>query len=303
MAVLVTGSSGFLGKALTYRLTGARHKVYGLSRHPLSGENLMPLTGDITQPNLGLKSVPSDITMCYHLAAIHRLGENQAEEIWETNVGGTANVIEFCKKYEIPRLAFVSSAYTFARNSYEKSKMVCESLVLNSGIPRKTIFKPSVIMPSEGIAYPGHFLQFVLLVVKLHKRAEAIRQVVEGKMRLPVIRPVFRVPGNPDGTLNLIKIDDVAKVMAEIEDEGTFWLTNPNPPRLGELATWVGESILLDLRIEPKFKPTPIEATFQKMAKAFGPYLFGDDFPTDLTQAQPINREFIHNTIKMTLLG
>jgi len=303
MAVLVTGGSGFLGKALVSKLTRKGHKVYCLSRHPLSGENLVPLTGDITKPNLGLKKVPSDITVCYHLAAIHRLGENQAEEIWETNVGGTANVIEFCKKHEIPRLAFVSSAYTQGRNPYERSKACCEWMVRNSGIPKVTILKPSIIMGTPQHFYPGHVSQFAMLLIKVHERAEIVRRKMEGTLRLPVLRPVFRLRANPTGRLNLISIEDVAWAIAEIDKPGTYWLTHPNPPTIGQLAEWIGDMIMVDIRIEPLFKPTPIESMFQKMAKAFEPYMWGDDFPSHLKDVQPINRDLIHNTIKMTLLG
>jgi len=303
MAVLVTGSSGFLGKALVKLLVRNNHKVYGLSRHPLSGDNLVPLTGDITQPNLGLKKVPSDITVCYHLAAIHRLGENKAEEIWETNVGGTANVIEFCKKHEIPQLAFVSSAYTQGRNPYERSKACCEWMVRNSGIPKTTILKPSIIMGTRQHFYPGHVSQFIALLIKVHERAEVVRRKIEGSLRLPVMEPVFRLRANPEGKLNLISIEDVAKAIVDIREPGIFWLTHPTPPTIGQIVDWVSEFIMVRVRIEPIFRANVVEAMFQKMAKAFEPYLWGDNFPTDLTQAQPINREFIHNTIKMTLLA
>jgi nucleoside-diphosphate-sugar epimerase len=301
MAALVTGGSGFLGKALIKKLQGKGKRIYCLSRHPIGGENIVPLTGDITQPNLGLKKVPEDIAAIYHLAAIHRLGDNQADEIWETNIGGTANVIEFCEKYEIPHLLFVSSAYTFARNSYEKSKMVCESLVMNSHIPKKTIFKPSVIMPTKEQVYPGHFLQFVGLLVKIHKRAETIRRYLESKLRLPVLRPVFRIPGNPDGYLNLVGVEDVAKAMVEIKKSGIFWLCHPSPPILQQLATWIGEVILLDIKIEPQFEATPLELTFQKLGAAFLPYVWGDSFKSDI-EAAPIDREFVQQAILNYLL-
>ncbi len=303
MAILVTGSSGFLGKALTYRLTRAGHNVYGLSRHPLSGENLVPLSGDITRPNLGLKEIPKDIAATYHLAAVHRLGENQSEEIWQTNVGGTANVIEFCKKHEIPRLIFVSSAYTHGRNPYERSKAVCEWMVRNSGIPKVTILKPSIIMGTPQHFYPGHVSQFIALLIKVHERAEVVRRKIEGSLQLPVLRPVFRLSANPEGRLNLISIEDVANAIAEIEQPGTFWLTHPEPPTIGMLVEWISELLMVDIKIEPLFKPSPVEAAFQKLAKAFEPYLWGDDFPSNLTDVEPIDREFIYNTIKLTLFG
>lgn len=302
--VLLVGGSGFLGKALTPFLLAKGHRVYSLSRHPPApADNLIPLDGDILLPNLGLKEVPDDISAVHHLAAIHRLDESKAAETWETNVLGTENVVLFCEEHKIPHLFFTSTAYVCGRNSYERSKSICESMVMRSAISKKTIFKPSIIMPTENQAYFGHFIQFALLVVKVHQRAEMIRRYLEGELRLPVLRPSFRVLGNPDGYLNLVALDDVVTAMAEIEDEGTFWLTNPSPPKIKELAEWIGEVILVDIKIAPLFKPTPIEATFQRMAKAFSPYLWGDNFSCDLQDVFPITKEFIQGTIKRTLIG
>lgn len=302
MNLLVTGASGFIGAALVERLLEQGHRVWGLSRHPsTAGWNPVSLVGDITKPNLSLNKVPEHIGAIYHLAGIHRLGKDKDGAIWETNVLGTQNVIDFCKGHGIPRLYFISTAYTGGWNVYERSKSLCELKIKKSGIPHTTIFKPSVVMGTEEHPYPGHFSQFVSAVVKIHQRAELIRRKIEGTLHLPVIEPVFRIRGNPQGTLNLVPVDMVAQAIANIKVAGTFWLTNPTPPTLSQLVEWVGEFILVRMKIEPEFKPTPIEAQFIKMAKSFAPYLQGDDFPSDL-ESCPITREFIHDTIKRSLL-
>jgi len=308
MAILVTGASGFVGQTLLPLLLEKGHKVYGLSRHPPApAKNLIPLVGDITQPSLGLKpeEVPRDIQAIYHLAGIHSLREEDKDDsIWMTNVAGTQNVLDFCVHHDITRIYFASTAYTLGRNPYEKSKIINEEYINKYGERQGlkiTIFKPSIIMGTAEHPYPGHFSQFVSLVIKLHQRAEIIRRKIEGTLRLPVIEPVFRVRGNPAGTLNLVTVDAVAEAMANIDKQGTFWLTNAEPPTLGQLVEWVGEFIMVDMRIEPDFRPTPIEAAFQKMAAAFEPYLQGDDFPSDLKEC-PITKEFVHETIKRSIL-
>ncbi|MBA7608836.1 ADP-L-glycero-D-manno-heptose-6-epimerase [subsurface metagenome] len=303
MAILVTGASGFLGTALVSKLLAKGHSVYGLSRHPPEArDNLISLKGDILEPNLGLSEVPEAIRAVHHLAAIHRLGENGKEEIWKTNVLGTKEVIDFCTKYDIPHLYFTSTAYTQGRNTYERSKALCEWMIKQSHIAKVTIFKPSIVMGTPQHFYPGHFSQFIKLLIKVHPKADLVRRKIEGTLRLPIIEPVFRLKANPGAKLNLVSIATVVDAMAKIEEPGTYWLTHPDAPTLSQLVEWVGEDILLKIKIEYEFKPQPFEIMFEKMSTAFTPYLWGDDFPSDLKKCLPITREFITSTIKRSLL-
>jgi len=306
MAILVTGASGFIGKALIPKLLEKGHRVYGLSRHPPpAGKNIIPRKGDITQPDLGLKDVPANIAAVYHLAGIHSLGEDKDGSIWKTNVEGTKNVLEFCLKHDIPRLYFTSTAYTWPVNPYGLSKIENERAITEFAKEHSielTILKPSIVMGTAEHPYPGHFSRFISAVIRIHRRAELIRRKIEGTLRLPVIEPLFRIKGNPEGKLNLIQIDQVAWGMANIEKAGTFWLTHPDPPTLQQIADWVGEVIMVRMKFEPEFKPTPIEAAFQKMAAAFAPYLQGDNFPSNLQLSPPIIKSFIQETAKRTVL-
>lgn len=308
MNILVTGASGFVGRALIPKLISKGNKVYGLSRHPPeANESLIPLEGDITETGLGLpesllKAVK--ISAVHHLAGIHRLDEERANDIWKTNVEGTRNVLKFCLKNKVTHLYFCSTAFTLGRNTYEKSKVLNEREVkefCSKHHIRLTIFKPSIIMGTPEHPYPGHFSQFIALVIKIHQRAELIRRRLEGNLRLPVIEPVFRIKGNAQGTLNMITVEDVARAMACTSRAGTHWLTNPEPPTLEQLVKWTGEFIMVNISILEEFKATPIEATFQKRAQAFEPYLKGDHFPSDMAIVQPINRQFIQGTIKSLL--
>ncbi|MDD5045407.1 MAG: SDR family oxidoreductase [Dehalococcoidales bacterium] len=302
--ILLTGGSGLIGNALAQKLVEQGHTVYSLSRHPVeSSKNLIGLPGDILEPNLGILAVPAEgFDSCYHLAGLVNLGHDKKGDVYETNFIGTRNVINFCVRYDVPHLYYCSTAYCEGgHNPYERSKKAAELILGKSDIPLKTIFRPSIVMP-EGTSYDGHFFQLVSLIVGVHHRAEVIRRYIEGQMRLPELRPLFRLPGNPDGVLNLIRVDDVARGMADIKDEGTFQIVNDSPPSLSQIADWVGEVILLDFRIEPEFQATPIEAALRRLGYAFIPYLQGDDFKSDLSNCSKIDKRYIQESIKRFLL-
>lgn len=310
MAILLTGGSGFIGKVLTAKLLQKGIKVYSLSRHPPEpADNLIPLVGDITKPNLGLEETPKDITEVFHLAGIHSLRMvDKDKEIYKTNVVGTRNVIDFCQHYAIPKIIFTSTAYTWDDlNPYGQSKTQNEKDIagyIDKYGLNATILKPSIVMGEENIPYRGHFLRFVDMIIKLHRTPDRARRAIESALRLPLLRPLFRIPGTPNAGLNLIKVGDVVNAIANTKNEGTFWIVNNSPPTLSELAKWVGEVINVDIEFQPKFKPSLPEAIFQWKGKPFLPYLHGDDF-THLSniKASPVDRDFIQSTIRSLLKG
>jgi len=247
--------------------------------------------------------VDANITGVYHLAAIAKLGKDNDGSMWRTNVEGTKNVIDFCLRYRIPHLYLCSTAYTSTPNVYGKSKVVCEELVKTSSIPKVTIFKPSIIMDTERF-YPGHFSQFVMLVINTLAKARFTWRKIEETLRLPVLlEPVLRIKGNPEGKINLIQLDQVVRGMSSDDETGTFWLTHPDPPTVQQVCDWVGDYIMVRLKVmAEEFKRMPLEVLFAKKIAAFEPYLQGDDFPSHLQLSPPITREFIEQTVQNFVL-
>lgn len=301
--ILVTGASGFLGGAFIPHLLSQGHTVYGLSRHPPPGsKSLIPLRGNVTEENLGLSYAPSGLNAIYHIAGVLRLGEDRDGSIWETNVTGTKRVIDFCTAHDVEHLYFISTAYTQGRNVYERSKALCEMMVKESKIPKVTIFKPSIVVGTEDHTFHGHVVQYALLVIKVHRRAEIVRRQLEGTILRLSTKPVLRVAGNPQRDLNLIQVDQVAMAMAKIKETGTFWLTHPSPPSVKEVLDGIGEFVRIRISVEPEeFLPMPFESIFNRMSKAFAPYLLGDSFTSDLKDCPPITKDFIRDTIEKTL--
>lgn len=303
MAILVTGGSGFLGTALVKKL--AEEKVYTLSRTPPEPLDNLTLQGDILKENLGLEKVPEDIERVYHLAGIVKLGKDRDGSLWRTNVDGTKNVIDLCLNYDIPHLFFCSTAYTQGRNPYEESKAAAEHIVACSKIPRITIIKPSIIIGSPDNPGPAQNINqwagIVLRIVKIHQKAEAARRQVQDKLALPPLELGLRIEGDPDSTLSLIPVDVVAAGIIGL-GEGTYYLTNPNPPTVQEVADEIGEAISLNIHIMKKFRPSPVERTLHKLLKPFIPYMLNElpfhIFVADLPHVHfRLPRGYIRDTI------
>ena len=284
MKILVTGASGGLGRRLTGKLLEQGHEVWGLFRQQTdylpAGSHFIPCLGDVTLENLGLYETDWEFEACYHLAGTINLSPIDKDNIIrETNLYGTAHVIQFCERYQIPHLYFCSTAFASGlRNPYEQSKSAADLITSHSKIPEVTIFKPSLVLGCGR----QHFSTFVSLLISFHRRAEIIRRRIEGTLRLPVIEPGFRIHGNPQGLLNLVTADAVTTEMVRIQRAGTFWLTNPEPPSLSELAGIVGDFCLINLSFEKEFAGTPFEAGFQRLTRSFQPYLQGDVFPSNM---------------------
>lgn len=287
MAILVTGAGGFLGKNLLPHLLERGSTVYGLYHKPPAPKSSplgQVLIGDITKEGLGIANCPPDIDSLFHLAARVDLTDNK--KVWETNVVGTRNVLSFMKSHNIPRLLFMSTAYTQHKSAYEISKKQAERDVLSARATqglKVCIIKPSIIIGSRENPGTDQTINHVALTIaKVYSRVQAARQKVQDTLALPPLELGFRIKGDPQATLNVIPVGVVVKIAANsIMSEGAYYVTNPNPPLLQEVADEVGDALGLNIQIVKEFRSSPPEKLLEKLIKVFLPYMQGEPrFPT-----------------------
>jgi UDP-glucose 4-epimerase len=110
MRVMVTGSRGFLGRAVVAELESANHKV---TRFDIEdGENILN-SGQVERGMIG-------VDLCIHLAAVADLydAEENVDKCRLVNVEGTRIVADSCHKNRV-RLLFISTVCAYGNNGYD----------------------------------------------------------------------------------------------------------------------------------------------------------------------------------------
>ena len=166
MNILVTGASGFVGKALSLKLLSLGHNVRVLSRRPVTdlvSKGAVSFLGDVSAIN-DISTAFDGVEAVFHIAAkVDMWGDY--EDFFRTNVLGTENVIALCRKNKISNLVFTSSPSVIADGSdlqgidesfpypehyeanYPKTKSMAEQLVIaaNDESLRTIALRPHLI--------------------------------------------------------------------------------------------------------------------------------------------------------------
>jgi dihydroflavonol-4-reductase len=160
MTTLVTGAAGFLGSHVARQLVARGDEVRVLLRpsstnRAIADLSLEYVTGDLRDP-ASLDRAMKGVQRVFHVAADYRLWVKRKQDIYDSNVGGTKNLLEAAKRAGIEQLIYTSTVATLAVDRpqlpnestdakleemighYKRSKWMAEREVLNaakSGLP------------------------------------------------------------------------------------------------------------------------------------------------------------------------
>jgi nucleoside-diphosphate-sugar epimerase len=114
MKILVTGGTGFTGKALVKRLLKERHQVIALDyKEGFKTEELRDLGAEVVIGSVTDKMVVNrsmkDVEVVHHLAAAFREMNVPERYYLEVNVQGTRNVLEAAYEHKIGKFIYCST--------------------------------------------------------------------------------------------------------------------------------------------------------------------------------------------------
>ncbi len=147
--ILVTGGTGFIGRALVRQLAQAGHRVRTLLRPSPRTPNLpLGVPVEVAVASLsderGLRAAMRGVDMIYHMAG----GEAQGgrANLMAVDIEGTRNLVRAAADARIQRLFYLSHLDANSASAFPvlKAKGVAEEAIRHSGLPH-TILRASIL--------------------------------------------------------------------------------------------------------------------------------------------------------------
>ncbi len=179
--ILLTGGAGFFGSILKEELLKQGYICVSIDLKPdtYQHKNFTAIRGDIRNINL-LDKIFSEYKFdaVFHCAALLAHVRKDLKNLWTSNVDGTKNVAELCKKHKVNKIIFISSNCLWAKNFnkpvketeipepaeiYGKSKWEGENILMsykNTDL-KAVIFRCPTIMDEGRLGLLGILFEFI----------------------------------------------------------------------------------------------------------------------------------------------
>jgi len=254
MTTLVTGAAGFLGSHVARQLVARGDDVRVLLRtsstnRAIADLSLEYVTGDLRDP-ASLDRAMKGVKRVFHVAADYRLWARRSREIYDSNVGGTKNLLEAAKRVGVEQLIYTSTVATIAVDRpklpneftdaklqemvghYKRSKWMAEREALNAA---KNGLPVIVAMPTTPVG-PWDW--------KPTPTGKIILDFLNGKM-----------PGYVETGLNFVSVEECAAGHLLLAEKG----------KVGERYLLGGENLTLKAMLDTLAKITGLRAPSLKI--------------------------------------
>jgi dihydroflavonol-4-reductase len=210
MSTLVTGAAGFVGSHVARQLVARGERVRVLLRPSsragaIEGLAVERVHGDLCEA-ASLERALEGVTRVFHVAADYRLWARSPQEIYESNVTGTRNLVEAARRAGVDRFIYTSTVATVAVprpgalpnedtvarldemiGHYKRSKFLAEQEVFRAAVEGLPVV---IVNPTTPVG-PGDW--------KPTPTGRVILDFLNGRM-----------PGYVDTGLNVVPVEDAA---------------------------------------------------------------------------------------------
>jgi farnesol dehydrogenase len=156
MRVLVTGGTGYLGRAVVHALAARGHDIVVFARTAASsGLPGVLVNGDV-RDRAALERAAAGCAAIAHSAALVSIWRRRREDFDDVNVGGLRNVLDVAAAHRISRVLYTSSFLALTprdlqqpieANDYQRTKLAADRLAdehVRNGSPLMRVY-PGVI--------------------------------------------------------------------------------------------------------------------------------------------------------------
>jgi dihydroflavonol-4-reductase len=211
MTALVTGASGFLGSAIVRILLEQGLAVAVLVRPDSDSRNFRDLDvvvhhGDL-RDRQSLESAMNGCQFVFHAAADYRLWARRPQDMYDSNVNGSRNIVEAAAAAGIERLVYTSSVAVLGINADRSPSNEDTPVTVDDMIGH---YKRSKYLAEEAVhETAGRLgLSYVVTNPSTPVGPRDVKPTPTG--RIIVDAATGKIPAFVDTGLNVVHVDDVA---------------------------------------------------------------------------------------------
>ena len=211
---LVTGATGFLGASVARALLERGRAVRLLVRPSSDRGNIEDLDVEIHVGDLrDAAAVSAAVEHCgevYHVAAEYSFWSEpeRAASIYDSNVRGTANVMEACLEHDVERVVYTSTVGTIGLGGAKPNQVFDESSPLAEGQLSGHYKRSKLEAEKTAMAYVSQGLPLVVVNPSAPIGPWDRKPTPTGKIIVDFMRG--RMPAYVDTGLNIVHVRDVA---------------------------------------------------------------------------------------------